>query len=48
MSKQVTIYQSDSDPIKTTVSDDDTAREYEHLPFEVGHVTRVDVEDDKS
>jgi hypothetical protein len=41
--KKVTIYESDGDTIETTVTDDQTAREYENLPFQVGHITRVDV-----
>ncbi|WP_237310414.1 hypothetical protein [Streptomyces sp. AMCC400023] len=45
MAKKITITESDGDVIETTVSDDDTAREYERLPFEVGHIVRVDVTD---
>lgn len=45
MAKKVTIYESDGDVIETTVTDDDTARAYEDLPFQVGRITRVDVTD---
>ncbi|MGW1674588.1 hypothetical protein [Streptomyces sp. NPDC002324] len=45
MAKKVTIYESDGDVIETTVSDDDTAREYEELPFQVGHIVTVTVSD---
>ncbi|MFF6781413.1 hypothetical protein [Streptomyces sp. NPDC012510] len=45
MAKKVTIYESDGDTIETTVSDDETAREYEELPFQVGTITRVDITD---
>ncbi|MDX3507349.1 hypothetical protein PV755_00170 [Streptomyces caniscabiei] len=43
MAKKVTIYESDGDVTETTVSDDATARHYEDLPFQVGHIVRVDV-----
>lgn len=45
MAKKVTIYESDGDTIETVVTDDATAREYEDLPFQVGHIVRVDVDD---
>jgi hypothetical protein len=43
MAKKVTIYESDGDVIETTVSDDATARAYEDLPFQVGHIVNVTV-----
>lgn len=43
---KVTIYESDGDTYPITVSDDDTAREYENLPFQVGTITRVDIDND--
>jgi hypothetical protein len=46
VTKRITIFESDGDVVETTVSDDATAREYEELPFQVGHVVRVDVTDD--
>ncbi|MGD6757274.1 hypothetical protein [Streptomyces sp. BH105] len=46
MTKKITIVQSDGDVVETTVSDEETAREYEELPFQVGHVVRVDVTDE--
>jgi hypothetical protein len=45
MAKKITIYESDGDVIETKTSDDDTAAAYENLPFQVGHITRVDVTD---
>ncbi|WP_331719714.1 hypothetical protein [Streptomyces virginiae] len=46
MAKLITITESDGNVIETTVSDDATAREYEELPFQVGHVVSVTVTDD--
>ncbi|MEV2256992.1 hypothetical protein AB0I94_41735 [Streptomyces sp. NPDC050147] len=46
MAKKVTITESDGDVIETTVSDDATAREYEDLPFQVGHIVTVTITDD--
>lgn len=43
MAKKVTITESDGTVIETTVSDDATAREYENLPFQVGHIVNVTV-----
>jgi hypothetical protein len=43
--KKITITESDGDIIETTVSDDETAREYEELPFQVGHIVDVTVTD---
>ncbi|MFG2667665.1 hypothetical protein ACGFY6_25900 [Streptomyces sp. NPDC048387] len=46
MAKLITITESDGSVIETTASDDATAREYEELPFQVGHVVSVSVTDD--
>ncbi|MFE5714523.1 hypothetical protein ACFQ7J_27385 [Streptomyces sp. NPDC056501] len=46
MAKLITITESDGNVIETTVSDDATAREYEELPFQVGHVVSVTVTDE--
>jgi hypothetical protein len=46
MAKKVTITESDGDVIEITVTDDDTAREYEDLPFQVGRIVTVTVTDD--
>lgn len=46
MAKRITITESDGEVIETVVSDDVTAREYEDLPFRVGHVVSVTVTDD--
>ncbi|QKZ20594.1 hypothetical protein [Streptomyces chartreusis] len=43
--KKITITEADGDVIETTVSDDETAREYEDLPFQVGHIVTVTVTD---
>lgn len=45
MTKKITITESDGDITETTVSNDETAREYEDLPFQVGRVVRVTVTD---
>lgn len=45
MAKKITITEADGDTIETTVSDDATAREYEDLPFQVGHIVTVNVTD---
>jgi hypothetical protein len=45
MAKKVTIRESDGDVIETIVSDDSIAREYERLPFQVGHIVDVTVVD---
>ncbi|MFI0914327.1 hypothetical protein [Streptomyces abikoensis] len=45
MARKITITEADGDVTVTTVSDDPTAREYENLPFQVGHIVRVDVTD---
>lgn len=45
MTKKVVITEADGDIIETTVTDDSVAREYEDLPFQVGHIVRVDVTD---
>lgn len=41
--KKITVTEADGDVIETTVSDDATAREYEDLPFQVGHIVNVTV-----
>lgn len=46
MPKQITITESDGTVTKTSVGDDATAREFENLPFEVGHIVSVTVTDD--
>ncbi|WP_331735339.1 hypothetical protein OG590_40270 (plasmid) [Streptomyces goshikiensis] len=46
MAKLITITESDGNVIETIVSDDVTAREYEELPLQVGHVVSVSVTDD--
>lgn len=46
MAKKITITEADGDIIETTVTDDSVAREYEDLPFQVGHITNVIVTDD--
>lgn len=46
MAKKITITQADGDVIETTVTDDVTAREFEDLPFQVGHIVCVTVTDD--
>ncbi|MFE5847773.1 hypothetical protein ACFQ7N_39745 [Streptomyces niveus] len=46
MAKKVIITESDGEVIETIVSDDETAREYEDLPFQVGHIVNVTVTDD--
>ncbi|MGA4844731.1 hypothetical protein [Streptomyces sp. G45] len=43
MAKKVTITDTYGATIETIVSDDETAREYEQLPFQVGHITTVTV-----
>lgn len=44
--KQVTITDDKGEVIETTVSDDETAREYENLAFEPGgHIVKVTVTD---
>lgn len=43
MAKKITITEADGDVTEITVTDDDTARHYEDLPFQVGHIVRVDV-----
>ena len=45
MAKKIEITESDGNVIETTVSDDATAREYEDLPFQVGHIVNVTVTD---
>lgn len=39
----VTVTDADGQRIETTVSDNDTAREYEDLPFEADHINNVTV-----
>ncbi|MFJ5804847.1 hypothetical protein [Streptomyces sp. NPDC093093] len=46
MAKKVTVTEADGTITETTVTDDATAREFENLPFEVGHIVSVTVTDD--
>lgn len=43
---KITITEADGDVIEITVTDDSVAREYEELPFQVGHIAIVTVIDD--
>lgn len=43
MAKKVRITESDGDTYEITVSTEDTAREYEELPFQVGRIVDVTV-----
>ncbi|MEU0670910.1 hypothetical protein ABZ508_34400 [Streptomyces lavendulocolor] len=43
MPKKVTITDTSGTVTETTVSDDDTARPYEDLPFESEHIVSVTV-----
>lgn len=43
MATKITITESDGSVIETTVSDNETARAYEDLPFQVGHIVNVTV-----
>lgn len=43
MAKHVVITDTAGTVTKTTVSDDETAREYENLPFETDHIASVTV-----
>lgn len=45
MAKKITITEADGTVIQTTVTDETTAREYEELPFQVGHIVDVTVTD---
>lgn len=47
MAKKVTIYKNDGEVISTSVSNDDTALEYEKLAFEREDISCVNVRDDK-
>ncbi|MCX4808996.1 hypothetical protein OG594_46950 [Streptomyces sp. NBC_01214] len=47
MAKNIKITESDGTVIETTVSDDAIAREYERLPFQVGHIVDVTVTDER-
>lgn len=46
MSKKVTVTDTSGATVTASVSDDDTAREYEALPFETEHIACVTVTDD--
>ncbi|MCY0960849.1 hypothetical protein [Streptomyces sp. H27-H5] len=46
MPKRITVTEADGTVTETTVADDATAREFENLPFEVGHIVSVTVTDD--
>ncbi|MEV6426023.1 hypothetical protein [Streptomyces sp. NPDC051662] len=43
MTKKITITEISGTITETTVSDDDTARHYEDLPFEADHIVTVTV-----
>ncbi|WP_329104554.1 hypothetical protein [Streptomyces sp. NBC_01439] len=46
MAKKIAVTEADGTVIETTVSSDSVAREYEDLPFQVGHIVNVTVTDD--
>lgn len=43
MTKKIAITDASGTTTETTVSDDDTARHYEDLPFETDHIVTVTV-----
>ncbi|MFJ8934192.1 hypothetical protein ACIRL0_00520 [Streptomyces sp. NPDC102365] len=46
MAKKIAITDIGGTTTETTVSDDDTAREFENLPFETDHIAVVTVTDE--
>ncbi|WP_159058924.1 hypothetical protein [Streptomyces caeruleatus] len=46
MAKKITVIDNNGTTTEITVTDDDTARHYEDLPFTAPHITVVTVTDD--